>query len=314
MDGATPFNAEVAIEKGRAPRCRGAPPRTGEDRITAGRNALINMPVLPIQGGVPDRCRQRECVGRGTVSGRARAEDAIPTAGRSGSPRPGIGRTGMLMSALRPAVMRSSQFLVVRLDTAALRPFSIATSAFERVAPSMRTSHRMWPPSSRTAIVTFHLFLARLGFGGGADFLHLPGSGRVCCSRCPQGVSDLVQGRRSSMVAKVAGVAILRERLDCAPSVFPERVWAAGTRSVPHGGRAMAPRCRSTVSMTSFSIRLRPSEDSTPGGVLGHGEGERHLPLRASGDADDRALGDCRRAGSPPLRFSRVPQADARRR
>ena len=34
---------------------------------------------------------------------------------------PWIGRTGMLSRALRPAETRSSQFLVVRRDTAALR-------------------------------------------------------------------------------------------------------------------------------------------------------------------------------------------------
>src|SRR5580765_1908248 len=72
---------------------------------------------------------------------------------------PWIGRTGMLRSAFLPALTRSSQFLVVRRDTAALRPFSIATCALNGVAPSRRTSHSMWPPSSRMAIVTFHLFL-----------------------------------------------------------------------------------------------------------------------------------------------------------
>ena len=59
----------------------------------------------------------------------------------------------------RAAATRSSQFLVVRRDTAALRPFSIAISALAGVAPSMRSSHSRCPPSSRTAMTTFHLFL-----------------------------------------------------------------------------------------------------------------------------------------------------------
>jgi len=45
MDGATPANAQIAIEKGRTARCRGARPRLETDR--AGRTALLNMPVLP---------------------------------------------------------------------------------------------------------------------------------------------------------------------------------------------------------------------------------------------------------------------------
>src|SRR5258706_9906584 len=53
---------------------------------------------------------------------------------------PCTGSTGMPSRAVRPAAMRSSQFLVVRRDTDAVRPFSIAIWAFAGVAPSMRTS------------------------------------------------------------------------------------------------------------------------------------------------------------------------------
>ncbi len=74
MDGATPFNAEVAIEKGRSAAVSRRTTKNWEDRITAGRNALINMPVLPIQGGVPIMSAS-ECLGAVGVSGVQSHED-----------------------------------------------------------------------------------------------------------------------------------------------------------------------------------------------------------------------------------------------
>jgi glc operon protein GlcG len=74
MDGATPFNAEVAIEKGRSAAVSRRTTKNWEDRVGAGRNALLNMPVLPIQGGVPIMVGA-ECVGAVGVSGVQSHED-----------------------------------------------------------------------------------------------------------------------------------------------------------------------------------------------------------------------------------------------
>jgi glc operon protein GlcG len=74
MDGATPFNAEVAVEKGRSAAVSRRTTKNWEDRVGAGRNALLNMPVLPIQGGVPIMVGA-ECVGAVGVSGVQSHED-----------------------------------------------------------------------------------------------------------------------------------------------------------------------------------------------------------------------------------------------
>lgn len=74
MDGATPFNATVAIEKGRSAAVSRRTTKNWEDRVGAGRNALLNMPVLPIQGGVPIMAGS-ECVGAVGVSGVQSHED-----------------------------------------------------------------------------------------------------------------------------------------------------------------------------------------------------------------------------------------------
>jgi glc operon protein GlcG len=74
MDGATPFNATVAIEKGRSAAVSRRSTKNWEDRIVAGRNALLNMPVLPVQGGVPIMVKG-ECVGAVGVSGVQSHED-----------------------------------------------------------------------------------------------------------------------------------------------------------------------------------------------------------------------------------------------
>src|SRR5437016_14188869 len=68
MDGATPANAEIAIEKGRSASVSRRTTENWEDRIAAGRPALLNMPVLPVPRGVPI-----------TVAG-----DSVGAAGRSG--------------------------------------------------------------------------------------------------------------------------------------------------------------------------------------------------------------------------------------
>ena len=74
MDGTTPFNSQVAVEKGRSAAVSRRTTKSWEDRIGAGRNALLNMPVLPIQGGVPIMTGG-ECVGAVGVSGVQSHED-----------------------------------------------------------------------------------------------------------------------------------------------------------------------------------------------------------------------------------------------
>ena len=74
MDGASPFNAEVAVEKGRSAAVSRRSTKNWEDRIAAGRNAVLNMPVLPVQGGVPITV-EGQCVGAVGVSGVQSHED-----------------------------------------------------------------------------------------------------------------------------------------------------------------------------------------------------------------------------------------------
>jgi glc operon protein GlcG len=74
MDGATPANAEIAIGKGRTAAVTRRTTKTWEDRIAGGRLAMLGMPVLPVQGGVPIMV-QNECVGAVGVSGVQSHED-----------------------------------------------------------------------------------------------------------------------------------------------------------------------------------------------------------------------------------------------
>ena len=74
MDGATPANAEIAIGKGRSAAVSRRSTKNWEDLIAAGRTALLNMPVLPVQGGVPIMVNG-ECVGAVGVSGVQSHED-----------------------------------------------------------------------------------------------------------------------------------------------------------------------------------------------------------------------------------------------
>ena len=74
MDGAAPVTAEIAIEKGRSAAVARRSTKVSEDRIAAGRVALLKMPVLPVQGGVPIMV-QGECAGAVGVSGMQSHED-----------------------------------------------------------------------------------------------------------------------------------------------------------------------------------------------------------------------------------------------
>jgi len=74
MDGATPANAEIAIGKGRTSAVTRRSSKTWEDRIAGGRLAMLGMPVLPVQGGIPV-VHDGQCIGAIGVSGVQSHED-----------------------------------------------------------------------------------------------------------------------------------------------------------------------------------------------------------------------------------------------
>jgi glc operon protein GlcG len=74
MDGATPANAEIAIEKGRSAALTRRSTKMWEDRIAGGRMVMLKMPVLPVQGGLPIMS-DGTCVGAVGVSGVQSHED-----------------------------------------------------------------------------------------------------------------------------------------------------------------------------------------------------------------------------------------------
>lgn len=73
MDGASPVSAEIATMKARGAAVARRSTKLAEERIAA-RPALLKMPVLPVQGGVPI-LHQGECVGGVGVSGVQSHED-----------------------------------------------------------------------------------------------------------------------------------------------------------------------------------------------------------------------------------------------
>jgi uncharacterized protein GlcG (DUF336 family) len=74
MDGCAPVTAEIATLKSRSAAIARRSTKVSEDRIAAGRVALLRMPPLPVQGGVPIMV-QGECVGAVGVSGVQSHED-----------------------------------------------------------------------------------------------------------------------------------------------------------------------------------------------------------------------------------------------
>ena len=74
MDGVAPVTAEIAVLKSRSAAISRRSTKVGEDRIAGGRIALLRMPTLPVQGGVPIVV-QGECVGAVGVSGVQSHED-----------------------------------------------------------------------------------------------------------------------------------------------------------------------------------------------------------------------------------------------
>ncbi len=53
LDGATPSNAENAIQKGRTAALTRRSTKVWEERIAAGRISTLSMPVMAVQGGIP---------------------------------------------------------------------------------------------------------------------------------------------------------------------------------------------------------------------------------------------------------------------
>ena len=75
MDGATPANSRIAIEKGRTAAETRRSTAMWEERIKGGRTAMLRMPgVTPIQGGLPIVI-DGECIGAVGVSGVQSHED-----------------------------------------------------------------------------------------------------------------------------------------------------------------------------------------------------------------------------------------------
>jgi glc operon protein GlcG len=75
MDGASPANARIAMEKGRTAAESRRSSSVWEERIKAGRNAMLGMPgITPVQGGLPIVV-EGVCVGGVGVSGVQSHED-----------------------------------------------------------------------------------------------------------------------------------------------------------------------------------------------------------------------------------------------
>ena len=75
MDGATPANARIAVEKARTAAETRRSSAMWEERVKAGRLSMLRMPgVLPVQGGLPIVI-DGECIGAVGVSGVQSHED-----------------------------------------------------------------------------------------------------------------------------------------------------------------------------------------------------------------------------------------------
>ena len=75
MDGATPANAGIALEKGRTAAISRRSSGKWEELIKSGRTAMMKMPgILPVQGGMPI-IADGTCIGAVGVSGVQSHED-----------------------------------------------------------------------------------------------------------------------------------------------------------------------------------------------------------------------------------------------
>jgi glc operon protein GlcG len=82
MDGATPANAGIALEKGRTAAISRRSSGVWEEMIKSGRTAMIKMPgILPVQGGMPITV-DGTCIGGVGVSGvQSHQDEQIAQAG-----------------------------------------------------------------------------------------------------------------------------------------------------------------------------------------------------------------------------------------
>ena len=82
MDGATPANAAIAVEKGRTAAMSRRSSGVWEEMIKGGRTAMLKMPgILPVQGGMPIMV-DGTCVGGVGVSGvQSHQDEQIAQAG-----------------------------------------------------------------------------------------------------------------------------------------------------------------------------------------------------------------------------------------
>jgi uncharacterized protein GlcG (DUF336 family) len=82
MDGATPANAGIALEKGRTAAISRRSSGKWEEIVKGGRTAMIKMPgILPVQGGMPI-VADGSCIGAVGVSGvQSHQDEQIAQAG-----------------------------------------------------------------------------------------------------------------------------------------------------------------------------------------------------------------------------------------
>ena len=82
MDGATPANAAIAVEKARTAAMSRRASGKWEEMVMGGRPAMVKMPgILPVQGGLPILV-DGTCVGGIGVSGvQSQQDDQIAQAG-----------------------------------------------------------------------------------------------------------------------------------------------------------------------------------------------------------------------------------------
>lgn len=82
MDGATPANAGIALEKGRTAAISRRSSGMWEDIIKGGRTSMLKMPgILPVQGGLPI-VADGTCIGAVGVSGvQSQQDEQIAQAG-----------------------------------------------------------------------------------------------------------------------------------------------------------------------------------------------------------------------------------------
>jgi len=82
MDGATPANAGIALEKGRTAAISRRSSGVWEEMVKGGRTSMIKMPgILPVQGGMPI-VAEGNCIGAVGVSGvQSHQDEQIAQAG-----------------------------------------------------------------------------------------------------------------------------------------------------------------------------------------------------------------------------------------